>query len=229
MNDDVIHTTEYRGYKIEICPDEDAINPRGDWDDHATVMWCWHRRYELGDTKSNPWTFHQAQEEFDRDWEALHQAVIRRAKPILMAPLYLYDHSGLRIKIGSFTGLLPQGHAEFDTMPIGWVMVTKESYEKCCGSKVPKRKTKKFLAECQKFMEQDVRLYDDYLRGACYMWGVVDPSTGDILESCGGYYLCEHESYDDENSCLMQAARGAIDDLLTENQKQLELDLAAIP
>ncbi len=39
---------EHAGLRIEIVQDQDAPNPRTDFD-HAGKMVCWHRRYNLGD------------------------------------------------------------------------------------------------------------------------------------------------------------------------------------
>jgi hypothetical protein len=44
--------TEYKEYEIEIEQDEDAPNPRQDYD-NLGVMVCWHDRYDLGDVKSD--------------------------------------------------------------------------------------------------------------------------------------------------------------------------------
>lgn len=49
MHDEYIaETFEHNGYTIKIIQDEDASNPRKEFD-HAATMACWHRRYDLGD------------------------------------------------------------------------------------------------------------------------------------------------------------------------------------
>lgn len=147
-----------------VVHDDDPQNPREAFD-HEGVMVCFHNRYNLGD--KHDWVL--------TDWDELQtQLIDQGAKTIL--PLYLYDHSGLRIKVGSFQGLLSQGHAEFDSGQVGFI------YHK--GA----RKEKQLRAEVEE--------YDQYLRGD--IWGVVieHPCTceacGDahkeVLDSCFGYY-----------------------------------------
>jgi len=200
---------EYKGFKIIIDQDEDPQNPRTEWD-NATVMWCWHQRYDFGD-KSNPWNFYKAQELAGGRVEELEQLVREElGKSLLaMAPLYLYDHSTQTLKIGNFSGMLPQGHAEFDTMWVGWIMVTKESYEKCCGA-VPKRKTQKFKDQLSTLMQQDVTVYNMYLHGECYWWCTED-SEENMIDNCGGYYLSDNESYDSEDNEMISQAKASID------------------
>jgi hypothetical protein len=45
-------TEEYKGYTIKVEYDEDAQNPRTEWD-NVGVMCCWHSRYDLGDMDNN--------------------------------------------------------------------------------------------------------------------------------------------------------------------------------
>lgn len=244
MNDH-LHTVDYKGFKICIDTDDDPQDPR-EWD-NATVMWCFHPRYNFGDTKGkcgNPWKWHQAREEFQGRWEELEQAVTERAKPLAIAELYLYDHSTQTIKIGSFAGMLPEGHAHFDTMPVGWIMVTKESYEMCCG-KVPHKGSRKyadFEKHCQTIMEQDVAAYNDYLHGSCYCWHVedADDEDGYWVAGCGGVYLGEKESYDSDDNCMIAEAKAAIDAEIEDRakkakeesdavQKKFETDFALTP
>lgn len=109
-------------------------------------------------------------------------------KHYLIAPLYLYDHSGLRIKIGSFQGLLPQGHAEFDSGQVGWIFAShkeiKENWSK-------KKLTKELIAQAQKLMESEVEEYDRYLSGDC--WGyVIETEDGETVDSCWGFIGSEY-------------------------------------
>ncbi len=208
--------TAYKGYRIVVEQDPDPLNPRTDCD-NATVIWCYHPRYELGD-KDNPWTWHTALREFNSNWSDLERAVIKRARPLAIAPLFLYDHSSLHLKIGSFEGMLPQGHARFDTMPVGWVMVTRESYRKCIGEP-PKRRTKGVKDRLQLLLEQDTATYDRYLSGQIYEFTVYDEND-EVVESCG--------SIDEYDECL-DHARALIDDLLRRKGEQLKFEFASIP
>src|ERR1035437_3649426 len=102
---DAIETYEYKGYKILINQDSDPMNPR---EEPLTVMAAFHKRYLLGDKD------HGYNHKDFNSWDEMEKAIVKNEKPAAIAKLFLYDHSGLRIKVGSFNGLLPQGHAEFD-------------------------------------------------------------------------------------------------------------------
>ena len=43
-----IETFKHNGYTVKLYQDEDACNPRKEFD-HAGTMVCWHRSYDLGD------------------------------------------------------------------------------------------------------------------------------------------------------------------------------------
>lgn len=74
----------------------------------------------------------------------------------------MYEHSGIRIKIGSFYGLLPQGHAEFDSGQIGFIYVDEETMKK---EKLTKKKAGEIL-------RKEVEIYDDYVSGDVLGFGV---------------------------------------------------------
>ena len=169
---------EYKGYEFKIEQDEDADSPRN-WDNLGTMV-CWHRNYDLGDKEA---TGILTPREFV-EWAD------GNADIAVILPLFLYDHSGLRMKVGSFAGLLPQGHAEWDTMQVGWIYVTKEALRKEYSCK---RVTAKVLAQARKVLEGEVETYDQYLSGD--VWGYVIDGVAD--GSCWGFY-----GYDE---CLSEA------------------------
>jgi len=47
---EVLKTIEYKGLTIEIYPDDMAENPIKEWDMLGEFC-CWHRRYDLGNSK----------------------------------------------------------------------------------------------------------------------------------------------------------------------------------
>lgn len=170
---------EYKDYTIKIQPDEDAESPR-QWDNLGTMV-CWHRDYILGDEKSNG--YDDSPSEF-AEWAD------GNADIALIMPLYLYDHSGLRIKVGSFAGLLPQGHAEWDSGQVGWIYVTKEALRKEYSVK---RITAKILAQARHVLMCEVGAYDQFLSGDVWGYDIEGIADG----SCWGFY-----GYDE---CLSEA------------------------
>lgn len=156
-------------YELELNPDEDSESPR-EWDNLGT-MTCWHSRYNLGD--ENEITD-------SGSWRLLHPAA-----DYIVLPLYLYDHSGLHIKIGSFQGLLPQGHAEFDSMQIGYISVSKAKVRDEYGVK---RITAKVRKRMESYLADEVEAYNQYINGDVWCYELTDRATGDLVDCCGGFY-----------------------------------------
>lgn len=147
-----------KGYEIRyLSPDFDPNSPRN-WDNLGTMV-CFHGRYDLGDKtplKSDNFN----------GWEELEEYLIKEKKAVVIAPLYMYDHSILRIKIGSFYGCgLAQGHARFDSGQIGFIYVNEDTLKKEYNVK---KITKKVKETARKVLEAEVKTYDDYVSGSVY-------------------------------------------------------------
>lgn len=198
MNDE-IETIEYRGQVIKIYQDEDAGSPR-DWDNVGTMI-CFHNRYELGDKHD------LSIEDFD-NWDGVKQYLMKEKNAFIILSLFLYDHSGLRMKIGSFNGLLSQGHAEFDSGQIGFIYVTPGDVRKCY---MVKRITEKIRERVRECLLSEVNTYDDYLSGNVY-WYAAETSDGDTINSCGGYY--------GDTDYMISEAKSGIDCYVLEGRKQ---------
>jgi hypothetical protein len=162
---------------LEIYCDEFAESPR-EWDNFSKMI-CFHSRYTLGDKTD------LTSDMFD-GWDELEEHLMNEEGAVIVAPLYLYDHSGITIKIGSFQGHLAQGHAEFDSGQVGLIYVTKEKMKQEGIDE----------AKAREIMAGEVDIYDEYLRGNVYMYHLVKENscdkcgcvTKDILDSCGGFY-----------------------------------------
>lgn len=178
----------YKGHTIKIEQDENTESPR-EWDNLGTMV-CFHRNYELGD-KTN-----YTPEDFENIAEV-------KKKFAIVLPLYLYDHSGLRMKVGSFAGLLPQGHAEFDTMQVGFIVVTADKLRK---EYAVKRITKSILAKAEKILRSEVATYDQFLSGD--VWGFVTDN-----DSVWGFYGVED---------AITGGKEAIDYQVAEEEKKRE-------
>ena len=138
------------GYELKyLTYDPEPDDPRN-WDNLGKMV-CFHQRYTLGDKTDYNLNNYDS-------WEELAEAIKEEENPAIMLPLYLYDHSGLRMKVGSFQGLLPQGHAEFDSGQIGFIYVTKEDLKK---EGLTTKKAKNIL-------QGEVSTYDQYLIGDVY-------------------------------------------------------------
>jgi len=183
-----------KGNKVlKIYNDDDASDPRGD--SNICKMVCFHRNYNLGDK-------HNYKQSDYNSWEELKKAIIKAEKVVTIAPLYLYDHSGLYIKVGSFQGTLPQGHAEFDTMCVGFIYVTLDTLTEEFDIK---RRGKKATEKAEYWINVEMKTYSAYVEGSVYGFKLleVDEKGEEVeeLDSCWGFY-----GYDIEENGILDNA-----------------------
>jgi len=161
--DEPIHDEKYKGYTIEIWPDETPENPR-EWD-NLGIMVYGHGRYILGD------------ETFDTDryegWEDLKKHLIEDEGAIVILPLYLYDHSGITMNTTGFS-------CPWDSGQVGFIYVNKQQIDKIGPSDTS-------IEKLEKYLKSEVEQFDDYLTGRVYGYKVLDPD-GVEIDSCWGFY-----------------------------------------
>jgi hypothetical protein len=189
-------TINYKGYEIEIVQDEDAQNPRTEWDNLGTMV-CGHRRYNLGDKDAGYDTA-----DFG-SWAEMRAAIERENKGCIILPLYLYDHSGITMNTTGFS-------CGWDSGQVGFIYVSRATILKEYGGKIVTEKLRKRVTQ---YLVNEVATYDDYLTGAVYGYQVLD-SEGESIDSCYGYY-----GYDHEKSGLLDAAKSCIDWHIADQKK----------
>jgi hypothetical protein len=133
-------------------------------------MVCWHRRYSLGD-----------HHDFC-DPQAFAAAV--RERDAIILPLYLFDHSGLSISTASsaFRACDPAG---WDWGQVGYIYVEKARVRWAFGAK---HLTSRVRARVEDQLRGEVATYDQYLRGQVYGFNLSDRQTGEVIDSCWGFY-----------------------------------------
>lgn len=200
-----IHEEKYRGYTIEIMPDDYPESPR-EWDNLGT-MYYRHRGYILGDQeipesyysdKLGDTVYIDSAESFS-DWIEETQGQIA-----VMLPLAIYDHSGVTMWCGSrWSGIDPQ----WDCSDVGFIVVTKEKIREEYGVK---RISKQLLDKVEKILQAEVETFDQYLTGDVYGFSVTDES-GEEINSCCGFY--------GQDDCIAEA-KSIIDWTIKDKQKQ---------
>mgnify|MGYP001168297944 CR=1 FL=1 len=172
-------TINYKGCAIEIIPDQDPMNPRTEWDNLGKMI-CFHQRYNLGDRKHG-----------FSDSEELQEFLNANQKTVEILPLYLYDHSGITISTGKFSG-------SWDSGQVGYIYIDRktvmENWPNC----------KQWRKKAIEVMKQEVKTYDDYLTGNVYGFQIMD-KEGNDLNSCFGFYG------DPDKSGLMDEAKCSIE------------------
>lgn len=166
----VFAESEVNGKKVVVLQDIDPSDPR-EWDTLG-VMACFHKRYTLGDS-------HEYIKDDYGSWEEFrHQLVLDGA--VNLRPLYLYDHSGISISIGSFIGRAQ--HAEWDSGQVGYIYTTEKAL----------RDNGLTLEDADRILEGEVETYDSYLTGQVY---------GYIVETQSTCESCSHTETHNEDSC----------------------------
>lgn len=162
---------KYKGYKIKIEQEEYPVNPRTEYD-HLGTMYCFHRRYSLGDKHK------------------LKVADVTKmvdSGNYIYLPIYLYDHSGLTVKTTPF-------HCPWDSGQLGYIMVAKSAVR---AEYSWQRLSKERIAQIETYLRNEVEEYDQYLTGD--VWSYTITHRGEYIESVGGFYgydYCLQEAKD---------------------------------
>jgi hypothetical protein len=158
------------GKTLEIYQDE-AYDPRED--SNLGKMVCFANNYTLGDK-------HNYDPEDTNSFEELKDAIIEKENPIVILPMYMYNHSGITINTTGFS-------CKWDSGQIGWIYVTKKQLE-VIGVSMNNKETypefKKRLLEC---LVSEVKTYDQYITGDTYRFRIMDKEWNEE-DSCGGFY-----------------------------------------
>jgi len=155
---------------LEIFQDECPESPR-EWD-NLTKMFFFHSKYNLGD-KHN-----MVNSDFD-NWDEMMKYLIKEYETEHIYPVYMYDHSGITISLGSFND-------RWDSGKIGFILIDKKT--------IKENNLKK--KEIYKIIKSDIEIYDDYLTGNIYRFRVYKEvkcvTCGNVseetIDSCGGFY-----------------------------------------
>ncbi len=203
MIHDPIETIDFKyGVKLHICMDEDPCNPRDE--DNLAHLICFHPRYRLGDrhTYARPADFlaHLAYEvnppldEVDDDYalldiDSLLDLIEERA---VIQPVALFDHSGLRMYLGSGAhGCDPGG---WDSGQVGWCYITHEEILKEWPNL--KEHPVGLSKRGKEIIEAEVAHFDQYLSGDVYGY-IVESPLDSHAESCWGFFGSQDDARED--------------------------------
>ena len=159
---------------LEIWLDGADYNPRN-WS-NPTIMYCFSRKYNLGDE-------HNYNREYFNSWEDFKKQLMKDHDILMIKPIYLYDHSGITIKTTPFA-------CRWDSGQVGYVFITKDSLKSAYGDNV-----KLTDEDLTNLIESDVYEYDHYIRGEVYGYSIIKKvkceccgsEKEDIIDSCGGF------------------------------------------
>jgi len=171
-----VHTSEHAGCTVKIVQDDHAENPLTCYEDFIKVV-SW------GHDVGNCHDFHTPQA---FDYWCNRNRVTR-------LPLYLLDHSGLRVNTTGFG-------CPWDSGQVGWVYVDHAEARKGMNwARVSLRRQEELLRQ----MDSTVEILDNYLSGNNY--GFIIEHNGKEVDSCWGF-TCEPDGYVlDEAKCAAES------------------------
>ena len=160
-------------YSLKIVQDSAPDSPR-EWD-NLTTIFCFHKRYNLGDK-------HDYKSDMFGGWEEFKEHIIAEYKPRMIKPLYMYDHSGITISTSAFG-------CQFDSGQVGWVFITDERIKTLCGDMEMDND------RLDRIIEGEVETYDQYIQGEVYGYQIIETEICDkchtheeVVDSCYGYF-----------------------------------------
>ena len=166
--------------ELRIFQDDDSTSPR-EWDNMAK-MFCFHKRYSLGDE-------HKYNSSDFSSWTEFKKQVEKDSDVAIILPLFLYDHSGISIS----TSYEYPYTDKWDAGQVGWVFITKDTIRKEYNVK---HVTKSSLQKALTYLLGEVEVYDQYLTGEVYSFDLVEFEVCDCcgatqensIDSCSGFF-----------------------------------------
>jgi hypothetical protein len=177
MSEYEAYTFQHNGYTVRIIQDEDAQNPRTDYD-NAGVMVCFHGRYDLGDDSKK----HDYESRDFNGWKELYDQIVKDHRPVAILPLALIDHSGISMYVGDSAHWRDPGG--WDSGQVGFAFVSRETALKEWGKKIVTKRVRELAEKC---LRAEVETYDQYLTGDVYGFTIETPD-GEDVDSCWGFY-----------------------------------------
>jgi len=141
---------KYKGYKIEIIPDEYAENPR-EWGNIGKCIFFGKHSY-LGDE-------HEYNTDAHNGWEEMEAAIIEGEGIDILLPVYGYSHGNLTINTTGYS-------CPWDSGQLGFIIVSRQGMDECKGWKRITEGRKPKLYEA---LNSEIKILDQYAQGD--IWG----------------------------------------------------------
>lgn len=167
---------ESKDYVLDILYDSDCESPRTSQDNLGTVV-IWSRKHQFGDENFNPERNDVSPEDF----------VTGLGPNIELLPIYMLDHSGIKLRTTSFGD-------PWDSGQVGLIYCTKDDIVKCYGEDTEETRVK-----ARNAMIAEIEELSLWLNGEAYGWGLYKkcPACGNketfSLDSCFGYITADPE------------------------------------
>lgn len=161
--ENAIETVKRGGFTAHIYYDTDSLGPRKDCDNLGKIV----SRRLTSDVNFK----------FSGDRETDIERLKQEFGATVILPIYMDSHGGGTINTTGFS-------CPWDSRQVGWIFATTEDICKIYGCKrvypVIRRKVKQLLIN-------EIKTYDQYIRGEVYGYELFD-KTGNKIDSCWGFY-----------------------------------------
>lgn len=174
---------ELEGKRCNIFYDEDAENPRKEFQNYGH-FYAWTKSGKYGDK-------HGIDADYFAGWDELKQYLIEEFKPVIILPVYMYEHSGVAFSTGSFGD-------PWDSGQIGFIWCNEDDIKS--GGLDVNEESLKIVEKC---LVSELAVYEAWVNGSCYGYELIDVHTGQEIDSCWGYY-----GYNFKENGLLDAAFG---------------------
>lgn len=155
------------GRIIEVIYDEYSESPR---EFGLTEMVCFHDRYELGDDLGYRIGDYNT-------WDELEKGIMEEEDVSVIRPLYLYDHSGVKLSILPFS-------SAWDSGQVGFVYMTKGKVREVHSTERVSTKQREWALEQ---LRSEVIMYSEYLEGSVYGYRIIE-ADGTVSDTLYGFY-----------------------------------------
>ena len=91
-------------------------------------------------------------------WDELKKAIEDTEKPVIILPLYLYDHSGITINTTGFS-------CKWDSGQIGFVYITNERINELGCVMENEATINDYIKRLTRYLQGEVKQYDHFLQG----------------------------------------------------------------
>lgn len=121
-------------------------------------------------------------------FEDLKMILVSRFTPLAIRPVYAYDHGGVVLRLGNAEGGNPfQVDREWDTSPVGYIMVLPDRYRSVFGAGEVNHELLDIL------IQSELEEFSAYVSGEVYGYTIYErgQTNVEVLDSCDGFTRME--------------------------------------
>jgi hypothetical protein len=135
-------------------------------------MLCFHSGYNLGDN-------HDYNKDDYGGWDSLKHFIVKGERPLIIKELHMYDHGGIAISTSPFS-------CRWDSGQIGYVWISQNHIDHIGCHMQDSETWQDYISRLDKYLENEVTEYNDYLQGNVYGFQLIDEDKN-IIDSCYGF------------------------------------------